>query len=212
MLDHYGAQLVPGAPPVPAIAFRDISKNYSSIQALSGVSFEIAPGTIHALVGQNGAGKSTALSVLAGKIQPSSGQIELSGMPVTLSPPRRAHEAGVVAIYQELTIIPQLSAVENVFLGQSLSSRGFISMPRMRARFRDLCKTINIFLDPDAIASTLSVADQQILEIMRGVQSEACILLFDEPTASLAPAERKSLFRLMDDLRRSGHTLSLIHI
>jgi ABC-type sugar transport system ATPase subunit len=210
MLDHDGAQLVPGAPPVPAIAFRDISKNYSSIQALSGVSFEIAPGTIHALVGQNGAGKSTALSVLAGKIQPSSGQVELSGAPVTLSPPRRAHEAGVVAIYQELTIIPQLSAVENVFLGQSLSSRGFISIARMRARFRDLCKTINVSLDPDAIAGSLSVADQQILEIMRGVQSEARILLFDEPTASLAPAERKSLFRLMDDLRRSGHTMAFV--
>ena len=193
-----------------AIGIRGVSKHFGSTTALSDVSFDVRAATIHALVGQNGAGKSTALGLLAGRSPPSSGRVEIYGEAAKLSDPRRAHETGIVAIYQELTIIPHLSAVENVFLGQILSYGGFVSPARMKARFRELCGLLGVSIAADARARHLSVADQQILEIMRGVQSNARILLFDEPTASLAPAERKALLRLMGDLRKAGHTMVFV--
>lgn len=193
-----------------AIGIRGVSKHYGLTTALSDVSFDVRAATIHALVGQNGAGKSTALGALAGRSPPSGGSIEIFGEAAKLSDPRKAHETGIVAIYQELTIVPHLSAVENVFLGQTLSSCGFVSAARMKARFRDLCGRLGVSIAADAKARHLSVADQQILEIMRGVQSNARIVLFDEPTASLAPAERRALFRLMRDLRKAGHTMVFV--
>ncbi|MER9180410.1 sugar ABC transporter ATP-binding protein [Mesorhizobium sp. M0767] len=193
-----------------AVGFRGVSKHFGSTIALSDVSFEVRAATIHALVGQNGAGKSTALGVLAGRSPPSGGRVEIFGEAAKLSDPRRAHEAGIVAIYQELTIIPHLSAVENVFLGQILSYGGLVSAARMKARFRELCSLVGVSIAADDRARQLSVADQQILEIMRGVQSDARVLLFDEPTASLAPTERRALFRLMRDLRKAGHTMVFV--
>lgn len=193
-----------------AIAFSDISVSFGTFKALSAIDFGVKSGTIHALVGQNGAGKSTALGILAGRVSASSGHIEVFGKHAELGSPRRAHQQGITAIYQELTIIPQLSAVENVFLGQNLSKGGVVSSMAMTRRYLELAERIGVSIPADVLARRLSVADQQILEIMRAVQSDAKILLFDEPTASLAPAERRALFRLMQDLRASGHTMIFV--
>jgi len=190
-----------------AVRCRGVEKTYGLIRALHAVDIEVQDSTIHALVGQNGAGKSTLLGILAGRIRATGGAIDVFGKPEALGDPRTSRTAGIVAIYQELTVVPAMSAVDNVFLGQTLSKGGLLSEAAMRQRFLDLTRRLDVSIAPDAEARTLSVADQQILEIMRAVQSDARIILFDEPTAALAPAERAALFRLMRDLREDGHTM-----
>jgi len=193
-----------------AIRCRKIEKTYGAIRALHPVDLDIREGTIHALVGQNGAGKSTLLGVLAGRTRATAGAVDVFGRSEPLGDPRTSRKAGIVAIYQELTIVPALSAVANVFLGQTLSIRGLLSEAAMRRRFLDLASRLDVRIAPDAEARNLSVADQQILEILRAVHSDARIILFDEPTAALAPAERSALFRLMRDLRAGGHTMLFV--
>ena len=195
------------APVAAAVRCRGVEKTYGAIRALHPVDLDVQPGTIHALVGQNGAGKSTLLGILAGRTRANAGTVEVFGTLEALGDPRTARRVGIVAIYQELTIVPAQSAVANVFLGQTISRSGLLSEQAMRQRFVDLAHRLDVRIAPDAEARTLSVADQQILEIMRAVQSEARIILFDEPTAALAPAERTALFRLMRDLRANGHTM-----
>ncbi|RUX19668.1 sugar ABC transporter ATP-binding protein [Mesorhizobium sp. M2A.F.Ca.ET.037.01.1.1] len=192
---------------VPAISLLDVSKSFGHVVALQPVSLDIAAGTIHAFVGQNGAGKSTTLGVLAGRIEPSSGRVLLFGEEANLGNPRAARAQGVSAIYQELTIVPALSAAANVFLGQTLAHGGFLDERAMHRRFSDLCARLGVSIDPAREARRLSVADQQMLEIMRALQADSKIILFDEPTTALAPPERDALFNVMRELRDQGHTL-----
>jgi ABC-type sugar transport system ATPase subunit len=190
---------------------RDVRKSFGATQALKGISLSVEPGTVHALVGENGAGKSTALGILAGRIAPTSGRVEVFGEELRYGDPRASRRAGVVAIYQELTIIPALSAEANVFLGQALSRVGFLAERQMRARYEALCEQIGVrAVPPRTPAGSLSVADQQQLEILRAVVSEARIILFDEPTASLAASERDALYRLMKGQRASGITIMFV--
>jgi len=169
-----------------AIRCRGIAKNYGVIQALHPTDFEVKAATIHALVGQNGAGKSTLLSIIAGRIVPSAGAVAVFGSPESLRDPRSARAAGIVGIYQELTIVPAMTAIENVFLGQMPSAAGLLSRKSMQRQFAGLAARLSVSIPPNAECRSLSVADQQILEIMRALQSDARIILFDEPTASLA--------------------------
>jgi ABC-type sugar transport system ATPase subunit len=171
----------------------------------------IAKGEIHALVGENGAGKSTCLGVLAGRIEPDAGTLQVFGDEVRGFTPRSAHAAGVVAIYQELTIVPALSAHANVFLGQTLSRHGMLSERQMRRRYLELCRRLGVPAAPaKAEARSLSVADQQLLEIMRAIVAESQVILFDEPTTALSLPERDALRRLMLDLRAEGLTLVFV--
>jgi ABC-type sugar transport system ATPase subunit len=172
-----------------AVAFAGVSKDFAETRALREADLRLASGEVHAFVGENGAGKSTCLGVLAGRIPPSTGEIRLWGEQLRCGDPRAARRAGVVAIYQELTIVPALTAQANVFLGHPLSSRGFLAERRMRARYVELCAEIGVDPAPDGIpAGRMSVAEQQLLEIMRALVAEARVILFDEPTASLALA------------------------
>lgn len=191
----------------PAISLTNVSKSFGPVLALKPMNLEIASGSIHAFVGQNGAGKSTTLGVLAGRIAPSTGTVELFGKRANLGDPRAARAQGVSAIYQELTIVPALSAAANVFLGQSVARRGFLDERRMHTAFRALCERLGIAIDPAVEARKLSIADQQMLEIMRALQADSSIILFDEPTTALAPPERDALFEVMRELRDQGHTL-----
>ncbi|NPD14894.1 sugar ABC transporter ATP-binding protein [Xinfangfangia sp. D13-10-4-6] len=195
---------------LPAFAARGITKRYGGTLALDHIDLTLAAGQIHALVGENGAGKSTFLGALAGRVVPSEGEITVFGQPHVFGNPREARRLGIGTIYQELTIIPRLSAVANVFLGQPLSRAAILSEAAMRREFHDLCLRFDVSIRPDAIAGTLSTADQQMLEIMRGVRSGAELLLFDEPTTSLAPPEREGLFRVMRQLREQGKTMVLV--
>lgn len=193
-----------------AIDIRGMGKRFGGTQALDGVNLTIETGRIHSLVGANGAGKSTLLGILAGRLQASEGVLRIFGQPKHFAGPRNAKQAGICAIYQELTIVPALSARANVFLGQELSRHGLLLESEMESIFNDLARRLRVTIDSDAAARSLSVADQQTLEIMRGLQSQARILLFDEPTTALAPAERSALFRSMRDLREAGTTMVLV--
>jgi ABC-type sugar transport system ATPase subunit len=198
------------AGPVLAIDAHGIEKRYGGTLALRGVSVRTEAGTIHALVGENGAGKSTFLGAVAGRVVPTEGEMTVFGDRYAFGDPRHARRIGIAAIYQELTIVPALSAVANVFLGQAFSKAGLLSEQRMRARFAELCKLLGVSIPADTRAGRLSVADQQMLEVMRGLQSKARLLLFDEPTTALAPPERDALFRVMRQLRASGTTMMLV--
>lgn len=200
----------PGASPGPAVVVDQVTRRYGAVQALRGVSLELRAGEIHALVGENGAGKSTLLGVLAGRVAPSSGTVTAFGRPLSAASPRESRAAGIVAVYQELTTIPARSAYENVFLGQTPSRLGRADDRQMRRRFAALCAEFEIDIPADARADTLSVADRQLLEIMRALEAGARVVLFDEPTASLAHREREKLFVLMDRLRRRGAALAFV--
>jgi ABC-type sugar transport system ATPase subunit len=196
-----------------AFAFRteDLCKSFGSTHALKSINMSVPAGTVHALVGENGAGKSTALGVLAGRIAPTAGRVEVFGQELRYGDPRASRRSGVVAIYQELTIVPALGAEANVFLADPLSRRGFLAEREMRARYVELCERMGVGAAPARTpARRLSVADQQILEILRALVSEARILLLDEPTASLAVPEREALFTLIGTLRDRGVTIVFV--
>jgi rhamnose transport system ATP-binding protein len=205
--------MTPAAPEraaVPAVRFQDVGKAFGNTIAVKAVTLELVSGTVHALVGENGAGKSTLLGMLAGRIPATTGKIEVSGRILQTGNVRAARFAGVVAIYQELSIVPELSACANVFLGQTYSHYGFLAERAMRRRFQELCTRFGVTIPASAVAGILSVADQQMLEIIRALQSEARIFLFDEPTSALAPPEREALFARIRELRANGVTILLV--
>ena len=194
-----------------AAEYRGVSKRFGATQALAEIDLTIETGTIHALVGENGAGKSTALGILAGRLAPSAGEIVLFGANVTAIHPREARRLGLAAIYQELTIVPELSAEANVFVGQPVARLGFLSQRRMRKRYEELCEQLGVpAAAPGTPAGSLSVADQQLLEIMRAMAFDAKLILFDEPTASLGIPERKALVTLMNQMRADGRTIVFV--
>jgi ABC-type sugar transport system ATPase subunit len=195
----------------PAVTYRGVSMQYAATRALCDADLSLAPGQVHAFVGENGAGKSTCLGVLAGRIAPTSGEVRIGDQEITYGDPRGCRRAGVVAIYQELTIVPALSAQANVFLGIPLRRRGFLREREMRRRYLQLCEEFGVPAVPDGVpAGQLSVAEQQLLEIMRALVADPRVILFDEPTASLALQERDALLRLMAQLRDGGLTLVFV--
>jgi ABC-type sugar transport system ATPase subunit len=195
----------------PAARFTGVAKSFGNTRALQEIDLEIAPGTIHALIGENGAGKSTALGILAGRIGPSEGTVEVFGEELPYGDPRGCRRTGVVAIYQELTIVPALSPEANVYLAGPLARGGILAQDAMRKGYEELCARIGVPVAPRGVlAGQLSVADQQLLEIARALVAEARILLFDEPTSSLAISEREALLSLMRQLREEGVTIVFV--
>lgn len=192
------------------ISATDLRKSFGGIVALAGASLQVNAGTIHALVGENGAGKSTVLGAIAGRLTADSGTIVIDGKEAHRLTPREAHAHGVAAIYQELTIIQGLTSTANVYLGHTPARGGFLAQATMHRRFEALCKRVGVSIPADARAGDLSIADQQMLEIMRALESGARIILLDEPTASLVQAERDNLFRIMRELRENGVTMVLV--
>ncbi|WP_158801328.1 sugar ABC transporter ATP-binding protein [Acidisoma sp. L85] len=188
----------------------DITKQYGAVQALKGVSVDFHAGEVHGLVGENGAGKSTFLGILAGRVAPTSGSVTAFGKTILGGSPRESRAVGIVAIYQELTMIPARTACENVFLGQCPSSLGLVDYRGMRKRFLELCEKFDVRIAPDARTDGLPIADQQLLEIMRAYQSSAKAVLFDEPTASLGENERRKLLELINQMKAQGTTMAFV--
>ncbi|MFJ6215583.1 sugar ABC transporter ATP-binding protein [Streptomyces sp. NPDC092296] len=200
---------LPEQPPV-AIRCRNVSKTFGSLRANSGIDLDVRRGTIHALVGENGAGKSTLLGMVSGRIAPSDGSIEVDGQELPAGRPRAIRALGIMTIYQEVMVVPSMTAVDNVFLGQYPSRAGTTDTGRMAERYAALCARFGVEVDPHTPARELSIAHQQILELMRGVNSDARVLLLDEPTAALAEHEREKLFGIIRGLRDSGVTVVLV--
>ena len=197
--------------PTIAVALKTVSKTYGATRALIDVDVEIHAGTVHALIGENGAGKSTAMGTIAGRVDFDEGSVEVFGEPLEPGNLRAARRSGVSAIYQELTIIPHLDAAANVFLGSVLARFGVLSDSEMRRRYVQLCDELEVKALPAGVpVGTFSVAEQQLLEIMRSLVTDPRVILFDEPSASLAVEEREALYRAIEGLRKRGVTIGIV--
>jgi ABC-type sugar transport system ATPase subunit len=180
-----------------------ISKTFPGVRALRDVDFEVGAGEVHGLVGENGAGKSTLVKVITGAYEPDAGVVEAFGE-ARQADPRAVRRAGIAAIYQEPAIVPELSAATNVFLGRPHRRGPFVSRSRTQRAFGRMTARLGLTIDPDARAASLSVANQQMLEIMRALAAEHRILIMDEPSAALGPAERERLYATIRALREEG--------
>ena len=177
---------------------RGISKRFGSTAALSGVSLNGRAGSIHAITGENGAGKSTLMKLLAGVHQPDAGQIVVNGRPTVLNGPMDARHAGISTVFQELTVLPNLTVGENLMLGREPRRFGLLDRSRMMAESSAVLKRIGIELDPRRACDTLSVGEQQLVEIAKGVSADANVFIFDEPTAALNRKEVDTVTVLKD--------------
>lgn len=188
-----------------------ISKAFSGVKALDDVSFELVEGEVHALMGANGAGKSTLMKILAGVYPQDDGQIFLGDKQrlnkVTVS---AAQKEGVAIVFQELTILPHLSVLENIFISNEICRHGLYNWKAMRKRAREVMGDVGIELDLNARADTLSVAMQQMVEIVRALNLESKIIIFDEPTSSLSMQETVQLFELIEKLKAKGTAMVYI--
>lgn len=193
-----------------AVECTSLSKNFGLTQAVKHVSLEVRQGSVHALVGENGAGKSTILGLLSGRVPLGSGTVRLAGVPFHGGDPRQARRLGLVVVQQELSMVPALSAEENVFLGSAIVHLGFQDRKRLRHRFLEMCADFDISISPTARARDLSIASQQMLEVMRAVAADAQILLLDEPSAALAEQEREVLHKTVRRLQEQGKTVLLV--
>ncbi|MEF9896524.1 MAG: ATP-binding cassette domain-containing protein, partial [Clostridia bacterium] len=162
---------------------KNLCKYYAGVKALDGVSIGFRKGEIHALAGENGAGKSTLIKAITGAIEPTAGEIILEGQSYTHLTPIEAINKGIAAIYQEFTLVPQLSIAENVFFGKEIVHGGFIDKPAMNRAVKKALDEMGIELNPASKVCDLGVAYQQIVEIVKAVMSDSKILIMDEPTA-----------------------------
>ena len=198
-------------PSPPVLALTGVSVSFGSVRALRGVRIALRAGQVHALAGENGAGKSTLVKVLAGAERPEAGQILLDGRPVAFHGPAEARAAGVAVIYQEPTLFPQLSIAENIFMGRQPRARlGQIDRAEMHRQTAELFARLGVRLDPEQSALGLSIADQQMVEIAKAISFEARVLIMDEPTAALTPAEVGRLFAVARSLRSEGAAILFI--
>lgn len=188
-----------------------ISKSFSGVEVLHEVSFELWPGEVHALLGENGAGKSTLVKIMTGVHQPDKGEILLNGEPVHFSDARESRQAGIAAIYQELTLFPDLDVAENIFVGRQPIGLGRrVDWRKLYAEAGKLLESLGVKLDLKQKARNLSIAQQQMVEIARAFSIKARILIMDEPTSSLTLSEVADLFRLVRRLRAEGTAIIFI--
>lgn len=187
-----------------------VSKRFGSTQAVDGVSLAVHRGTIHALVGENGAGKSTVGKIVAGLYVSDSGSVAVNGRTVRFRSPWHALDAGITAIAQELALVPDRTVADNVFLGVEAARWGCVRPRESRRRFRALADRTGIHVNPAARVGDLSVADQQRVEILRAVARRTELVVMDEPSARLSVAERSQLHRLVRSLRDQSITVLFI--
>ncbi len=189
----------------PLLSARGITKHFAGVTALEAVDFDLHAGEIHALMGENGAGKSTLMKILAGVHADFAGEVRLGGAAVRFASVRDAERAGVAIIHQELNLVPDLSVAANIFLGREPLIAGLILDRRaIVATARRLLDRLGIELDPEARVAALRVGEQQLVEIAKALSLEARILIMDEPTSALSPAECARLFRIVRQLAADG--------
>ncbi|WP_353215091.1 sugar ABC transporter ATP-binding protein [Salinisphaera hydrothermalis] len=193
------------------LSVRDLSVRFGAVQALQGVSVDIEPGTIHALAGENGSGKSTLLKVLGGAQQPTSGEVRLNGERVVFSDPAKASRAGVGLIFQELSLFPTLSGYANIFIGHEPSRMGLMRLRQLANEADALRERLGFpAVDLSRPVAQLTVAEQQIVEILKCLSRSPKIILFDEPTASLTQKEVRPVLDTMRRLRDNGYTVIFV--
>jgi rhamnose transport system ATP-binding protein len=183
-----------------------VSKRFGGVVALSDVTFDLRPGEVHALVGENGAGKSTLMKLLSGIHQPDGGSLRIDGSETRFATPADAVAAGIALIPQELELFPELSVVENLFVGarRPRTPWGFFDWPKMRAQAREVFAALGVEMNVRRPVGALSAANQQLVEIARALLRNARIVIMDEPTAALTDREADRLFTVVNDLRSRG--------
>lgn len=192
------------------LELRDIHKSFGPVEVLNGVDFSLKRGEVRALLGANGAGKSTLIKIVGGVYPPTSGVMFLDGEPFTVKNESDAKQKGISIIYQELSLVPTMTVMENMFLGREAVAGGFLMKKEMRKEYERICKEFEFDIDADLPVSKLSIAKQQMVEIMKAVSCEADIIIMDEPTTSLTNNEKEGLFRIIKKLR--GMNKSIIYI
>src|SRR5712692_3164503 len=196
----------------PLLEMKGITKSFPGVRALDGVSFDLKAGEIHALVGENGAGKSTLTNILAG-VYPHpeyGGEIALDGSARRFANVRDAETAGIAVIYQELSLVKDLSVAENIFLGREPRRLGVINWEELYSRAQKLLEDLHLAIDLRTPVRNLGIGQQQLVEIAKALSQDARIVVLDEPTAALTDAEVETLFGILNKLRSRG--VAMIYI
>ncbi|WP_413452533.1 sugar ABC transporter ATP-binding protein [Georgenia phoenicis] len=192
---------------VAALQVRGLTKSFPGVKALEDVSFEAYPGEVHTLLGENGAGKSTLLKTVFGIQRPDSGEIRVDGAAVSFARPADAMRAGIAMVHQELSLVPQLTAVQNLVLGRERTRAGVIDWRAARREARAALAQLHFDAPAEVPVSRLSVAQQQLVELARALSTDARTIILDEPTASLTTAESARLFAVIENLRAAGKAI-----
>ena len=193
------------------LSVETISKAYPGVQALQDVTFTVEAGTIHAIMGENGAGKSTLMQVIAGAHPPTSGKLVFDGKELQLSGTKDAARQGIAIVFQELMLAPNMTIAENIFLGVEPRAGGvFVDRASLLAKAHDAMARLGIDLDPDTRLGSLTIAQQQLIEICKALVHEPRLLILDEPTSSLSESDALTLFRVVHELKARGVTILYI--
>lgn len=202
---------MPQLTPQAAVQVIDLSKRFGGVPALDRVTLDVRGGEIHALVGENGAGKSTLVNLLAGVLQPDGGQILVGGRQIHFANAWDAACAGIAAVFQELSVVGSLSVAENIFANrQPVNRLGFVCGSELRRRAAELLRSFDVAISPETLVENLSVAERQVIEILKCLAARPCVLLVDEPTSSLTQREKETLFGLLRRLREQNHGIIYI--
>jgi ribose transport system ATP-binding protein len=197
--------------PDPCLVIRHISKAFPGVKALDNVQFDIYSGEVHALLGENGAGKSTLVKILSGVFEPDHGEIMIQGKTVNFTSTREAQQAGIGIIYQELNLVPDMTAAENIFLGREPRNRcGFIDYKKMKIAAKAELAQLGASINVNNKVSHLRMGEQQIIEIAKALSLHARILIMDEQSSALADTESQLLFAVIRRLQKSG--VAIIYI
>src|SRR4028118_1792355 len=196
----------------PILSMRNITKEFPGVKALSDVNLDVARGEIHAICGENGAGKSTLMKVLSGVYPYGTyeGQIFFDGQEVQFKGIRESEHAGIAIIHQELALVPELSIVENMFLGNETATRGVIDWSAATRRSIELMARVGLNADPEQPIKSIGIGKQQLVEIAKALAKDVKLLILDEPTAALNDDDSKHLLNLLDGLRHKGVTCIMI--
>lgn len=194
----------------PILRLEKISKQFFGSYALSDVNFDLYPGEVHAIFGQNGAGKSTLIQTISGDIQPTSGNIFINEERVKIHSVHNARELGISVVFQEFTLVPQLTIEENLFLGAKISSGLFLNKRKLHQLACETLERLEFLLKPEQKVCTLSHAEQQMVKIAKAFHTKPSIMILDEPTASLAASETEHLFTMINVLKNEG--IGIIYI
>lgn len=192
--------------PTPIFEARDIAKSFGPVRALAGVSINLHAGEVHSIIGENGAGKSTLMGVFCGRLQPTAGELRVDGRPVQFASPKEAQAAGIAIAPQEISLVPALTVAENILLGAQRGGRIGIDWKATRAEATRDLHLVDDSIDPDATVDRLSKAQQQLVQIARAAATQARILIFDEPTASLTSREAEKLFDYIRWMKANGRS------
>lgn len=187
-----------------------VTKKYGGLTALDNVSFDVLPGEVHALVGENGAGKSTLMKILGAIVEKDEGEILFKGEAVNFQYPKESIEAGIAIIHQELSMLPSLNVIENIFMGRMATRFGKIQWKKLEKDTREALAMVDLDVDPFSRVDDLSISQRQLIEIAKALSINSRLIIMDEPNSSLSDSETEVLFRVIGDLKQKG--ISVIYV